>query len=109
MSYDEDWPDTTWENRRWMIKETIRPVSVAELKQLGEKRFLVVTDPWCIRYNEFLENNAEAKFYRAEVPEHAEIVYCAERDKGMWFLPEKGMGVIQSKGLEILKGVVDSL
>lgn len=109
MSYDDDWPDQTWENRRMMIKKTIRPVTLAELKQLGEKRFPIVTDPWCIRYGEFLTHNAEAKFYRAEVPEHAEIIYCADTGKGVWFLPGKGMGIIQSKGLEILKEVVDAL
>jgi hypothetical protein len=109
MSYDEDWPDNTWENRRLMIQKTIRPVTLAELKQLGEKRFPIVTDPWCVRYSEFLTHNAEAKFYRAEIPGPAEIIYCADTGKGVWFLPGKGMGIIQSKGLEILKGVVDAL
>lgn len=109
MSYDDDWPDNTWENRRLMIKKTIRPVTLAELKQLGEKRFPIVTDPWYIRYNEFLARNVEAKFYFAEIQEHAEIIYCADTGKGIWFLPGKGMGIIQSKGLEIIKGVVDAL
>lgn len=109
MSYDDDWPDNTWENRRLMIQKTIRPVTVAELIQLGEKRFPIVTDPWCIRYNEFMASHPDAKFYRAEVPGHAEIIYCADNGKGIWFLPDKGMGFIQSKGLEIIKGVVDAL
>lgn len=110
MSYDDDWPDNTWENRRLMIKKTIRPVSLAELKQLGEKRFLIVTDPWCVRYNEFLATHAEAKYYLADIPEKAEIIYCQDTGKGFWFLPDgKGMGFVQSKGLEIIKGVVDAL
>jgi hypothetical protein len=109
MSYDEDWPDQTWENRRLMIEKTIRPATLAELKQLGERQFPIVTDPWCTRYNEFLTNNSEARFYRAEIPEHAEIIYCADTGKGVWFLPGKGMGIIQSKGQEILKAVVDAL
>lgn len=109
MSYDDDWPDNTWENRRLMIRKTIRPVTLAELQQLGEQRFPIVTDPWCERYNEFLAHHAEAKFYRAEIPGHAEIIYCQDAGKGIWFLPGKGMGIIQSKGLEIIKGVVDAL
>lgn len=109
MSYDDDWPDQTWENRRILIKKTIRPATLAELRQLGELRFPIVTDPWCTRYNEFLTTNAEAKFYRAELQEHAEIIYCADIGKGVWFLPGKGMGIIQSKGLEILKEIVDAL
>lgn len=109
MSYDDDWPDPTWENRRLMIEKTIRPISLAELKQLGEKRFPIVTDPWYVRYNEFLATHPDAKFYLAEIPEHAEIIYCQDTGKGIWFLPDKGMGIIQRKGLEIIKGVVDAL
>ncbi|MEO7099533.1 MAG: hypothetical protein ABI162_09250 [Luteolibacter sp.] len=109
MSYDDDWPDQTWENRRVMIRKSIRPVTVAELRKLGEQRFPVVTDPWCVRYNEFLNSHPEAKFYRAEIPEKAEIVYCADTGKGVWFLPDKGMGIIQSKGRDVLAEIVNAL
>jgi hypothetical protein len=109
MSYDDDWPDNTMENRRLMVRKTIRPVTLDELKQLGEKRFPVVTDPWCVRFNDFLANNASAKFYRAEIPEGAEIIYCRETEQGVWFLPGTGMGIIQPKGLAMLKEIVDAL
>lgn len=109
MSYDDDWPDQTWENRRTMIKKTIRPATLEELKKLGEERFPIVTDPWYTRYTEFLTKNADARFYRAEIAGHAEIIYCADIGRGVWFLPGKGMGIIQSKGLEILAEVVAEL
>ena len=108
MSYDDDWPDMTWENREVMIKKTIRPVTRDELRKLGEVRFPIVTDPWCIRYNEFLDNHPDSQYYRAEIPEHAEIIYCRDSDKGIWFLPDKGMGIMQSKGLSIMAEVVDN-
>lgn len=109
MSYDDDWPDNTMENRRLMIRKTIRPISLEELKQLGEKRFPVVTDPWCVRYNEFLANNTTAKFYHSEIPEGAEVIYCRDTGQGVWFLPGRGMGIVQAKGLEMLKEIVDAL
>lgn len=109
MSYDEDWPDNTMENRRVVVRKTIRPATLDELKQLGEKRFPVVTDPWCDKYNEFLKQNPAAKFYRAETPEGAEIVYCRDVEKGVWFLPGKGMGIIQPRGLQMLAEIVDAL
>ena len=109
MSYHDDWPDNTAENRRVMIRKTIRPATLAELGELGEKRFPVATDPWCERYHEFLKLNASAKFYRAEIPEGAEIVYCRDTNQGLWFLPGKGMGIIQPKGLGILAEIVDAL
>jgi hypothetical protein len=109
MSYDDDWPDMTWENRRAMVRKTIHPITIPELKKLGEARFPIVTDPWCIRYFEFLKSHPDGRFYRADVPEHAEIIYCRDSNKGVWFLPEKGMGILQRKGLEIMAEAVDAL
>ena len=109
MSYDDDWPDNTMENRRWMVKKTIRPITLEELKALGTERFPIVTDPWYERYNAFLSENATAKFYRAESPEGAEIIYCRDAEKAVWFLPGTGMGLVQRRGLEMLKEIVDAL
>jgi hypothetical protein len=109
MSYDEDWPDNTMENRRLMAKKTIRPASIDELRELGEKRFPVVTDPWCEQYNNFLKEHAAEKFYRAEIENDTEVIYCRNSEKAMWFLPGRGMGVVQPKGLAILKEIVDAL
>ena len=109
MSYDEDWPDNTMENRRLMVRKTIRPVTLDELKQLAVNRFPVVTDPGCVRFNDFLAKNASAKFYRAEISGGAEIIYCRDTEQGVWFLPGTGMGIIQPKGLAMLKEIVDAL
>jgi hypothetical protein len=108
MSYD-DWPDDTMENRRAVVRETIRPATLEELKQLGEKRFPVATDPWCERFSAFLAGHPNGKFYLAETPEGAEIAYCRDAGQGVWFLPGKGMGIIQPKGLQVLAEIVDAL
>jgi hypothetical protein len=109
MSYDDDWPDQTWENRRAMVVKTIRPATLGELKKMGEELFPVVSDPWCLRYFEFLNTHPDSRYYHAQIPGHAEIVYCGDSDRGMWFVPGKSMGVIQSKGLEILAQIVAKL
>jgi hypothetical protein len=107
MSYD-DWPDNTMDNRRAVVRKTIRPAPLQELKDLGAKQFPVVTDPWCERYNAFLAKNANAKFYLAKTPEGAEVVYCRETGDGIWFLPGKGMGIVQPNGLKMLAEIVDA-
>lgn len=109
MSFDDEWPDQTWENRRLMVGKTIRPVSLDELKKLGEKRFPIVTDPWAIRFFEFITQNPDDSYFIAESPEHAEIIYCRESGKGIWFLPGKGMGIIQPNGLKLLAEIVAKL
>jgi len=109
MSYDEEWPMQSLEDRRKVVRETIRPATYEELKQLGEKRFPIVTDPWCERFNAFLKEHKTSKFYLAKSPEGAEIAYCRETNNAIWFLPGKGMGIVQPKGLQMLAEVVDSL
>ena len=109
MSYDDDWPDNTTENQRLMFKKTMRSVSLDELKKLGEVRFPVVTDPWCERYHEFLDKHATARFYLGEIPGGVEVVYCPDVGKAIWFLPGMGMGVVQPKGLAMLREIVDSI
>jgi hypothetical protein len=108
MSYD-DWPDDTMETRREAVRKTIRPVSYEQLKALGESRFTVVTDPWYVRFSEFLRDHKDSRFYQAEAPGGAEVIYCRDGEKGVWFLPGSGMGIIQPKGLQMLKEIVDAL
>lgn len=110
MSYDDnDWPDDAVEKRREMVAKTIRVATYEELKAMGEKRFPVVTDPWYVRFSEFLEAHRTSKFYLAEAPGGAEVIYCREENKGVWFLPGSGMGIIQAKGLGMLAEIVDGL
>lgn len=109
MSYDEDWPDNTMENRRAVVRKTIRTSTFEELKQLGAQRFPIATDPWCERFNQFLNEHRNGKFYLANSPEGAEIAYCRDADMAIWFLPGKGMGIVQPKGLKMLAEIVDAL
>ncbi len=109
MSYDDDWPDQTLENRRAMVSKTVRPATLDELKELGEKRFPIVTDPWCVRYNDFLNQHPDASFFRAEIPGNVEIIFCRDSSKGVWFLPGKGMGILQDEGIEIMSKAVAKL
>ena len=109
MSYDDDWPDNTLETRRAMVRKTIRPATVEELKQLSAKLFPVVTDPWAERFNAFLNEHAHDKFYLADAPGDAHIAYCRDAGRGIWFIPGTGVGIIQPKGLKALAEIVDDL
>jgi hypothetical protein len=108
MNYD-DWTNDTLEKRREAISSTIRPATMQELEELGVKSFPIVTDPWFDRYQNFLKKHSDLKFYRAQSPEGAEVVYCRESNEGVWFLQGTGMGILQPKGLQMLAEIVDAL
>jgi hypothetical protein len=93
--------------RRKAIAESIRTISVEELKALGERLFPLVENPWREKFFGFITENSGATFHHATTHDHVQIIYCHAKDKGMWFMPGIGMGPIQPKGLGILKAIVE--
>lgn len=94
------------EARRQAMAASIRTISLEELKALGEKLFPYVGDAWREKYFAFLDENPGATFHHATSHDGVQFVYCNAKDKGLWFLPKKGMGPMQPKGLAILKQIV---
>lgn len=109
MLYDDDWVDQTKAGRIAAVRKTIRPITPAELGQLGEQLFPIATDPWCERYHKFITDHKDAHFLRAETGNGASIIYCRESASGFWFLPGTGMGMIQPNGLKVLAEIVAGL
>lgn len=95
--------ETLNEDRRKAIAKTIRNISVEELKKLGEGLFKYADDPWREAFFRFIADNAGATFQHAVTSDGVNILYCRDKDKGMWFLPGSGMGPLQAKGRQIMK------
>jgi hypothetical protein len=94
------------EARRKAIAKSIRTISVEELKLLGEKLFPHLDHPWREKFFSFITENSGATFHHAVTHDQVQIIYCPNREKGMWFLPGTGMGPLGSKGLLTLKQIV---
>jgi len=92
--------------RRKAIQQTIEPIGIEELKSLGEKVFPFLDHPWRQTFFLFLEENSGSTFYHATTNDQVEIIYCPDKVKGMWFLPQGGAGPLQARGLRILKEIV---
>lgn len=97
--------DEITEARRRAIAESIQPISVEELKTLGEGLFPFLDNPWREKFFAFLEENAGATFHHATTHDRVHILYCPSQEKGIWFLPGSGMGPLQAKGLQVLKAL----
>jgi hypothetical protein len=92
--------------RRQAVEQTIQPISIAELKAIGEQIFPYHDHPWRDRFFQFLTENSGSTFYHATTNDPAEIIYCPAKDQGLWFRREGGMGPLQARALGILKEIV---
>ena len=107
MATDEFNMDEVTEARRSAIAETIRTISLEELKALGEAIFPVVDHPWREKFFTFVDQNSDATFHHAITADRIHILYCHAKERGMWFVPGSGMGPLQAKGLKILKEIIE--
>ena len=99
--------DELTEARRKAIADNIHPISVDDLKILGEELFPSSDHPWRVTFFNFIHEHAGAAFYHAITDDRIHIIYCHGADKGMWFSAGGGMGPLQEKGLKIMKEIVD--
>ena len=93
--------------RRKAIAESIRTISVEELKALGEQLFPFMDNPWREKYFGFLAENPAPRSITRRRTTAFKSSTVTPKDKGMWFLPGTGMGPMQPKGLAILKQIVE--
>ena len=93
--------------RRKAIAKSIRTVSIEELKALVEKIFRYADDPWREAFFKFIAENPSATFRHAVTSDGINIVYCRDKDKGMWSLPGSGKGPLLEKARRAMKEIVE--
>lgn len=103
MPFDKFDFETLTEERRKSIEKSIRSISPEELKKIGEQIFRFADDPWRQKFFSFIAEHQGASFYHATTSDGVNIVYCSDKDKGMWFLPGTGMGPLQERGRKTMK------
>ncbi len=108
MPFDTFNLETLTKERRKAIAESIRTVSTDELKMIGNEIFKFAEDPWRDAFFTFIAENPGATFHHAVTSDNVNIVYCRDKDKGMWFLPGSGMGPLQDRGKKVMKEMIAS-
>jgi len=93
--------------RRKSLAQTLRPVSVAEMKTLGDELFKYVDDAWRDAYFGFIAENPGASFHHAVTSDGVHLLYCKDKDKGIWFLPGQGKGPLQATGRRAMKELIE--
>jgi len=92
--------------RRETIEQTIEPIGIDEVKSLGEKLFPFLDHPYRQEFSQFLEENSGSTVYHATTNDQIEVLYCPDKEDGIWFLPQGGVGRFQPRELAILKEIV---
>ena len=92
--------------RRKAVANSIRTMSVDELKALGNEIFRYADDPWREKFFAFIAENPGATFHHGVTSDGVNIVYCRDQDKGMWFLPGSGMGPLQATGRKMMSEII---
>ena len=93
--------------RRKAIAKSIRTINGDELKKTGQEIFRYADDPWRETFFGFIAENPGATFHHAVTSDGVNIIYCRDKDKGMWFLPGSGMGPLQERGRKVMKEMIE--
>jgi hypothetical protein len=90
---------TVLEERRKHMLESLRSISIDELRKLAkEHQDEFVDDPWRDKMLRLIEERPQASFYHAVPQENVVVVYCRDEDFGLWILPGSGMGPLDETG-----------
>jgi hypothetical protein len=108
MPFDKFDLEELTKERRKAIAKSIRTVEAEELKKIGEEIFRYAEDPWREAFFRFIAENPGATFHHAVTSDNVNIIYCRDKDKGMWFLPGSGMGPLQARGKKMMKEIIEA-
>lgn len=98
--------DNIDEERRKSIAKSIRAASVEELKKLGDDVFHDIDDPWRETFFRFIEEHSHATIHHATSTDGVHFIYCRDEDRGIWFLPGSGKGVLSATGRQMMREAI---
>ena len=101
--------ETIMAARRKAVTKSIRQTSIEELNALLPKLLPDAAHPWRELFQQFLDENRGEVFYEAEAGEGAYVVYCRAKEKGIWYIPKAGAGVLEPKELAAIREIADRL
>ena len=103
MPFDKIDIDRILEERRKSVAKSVRAVSLEELKKLGDEVFHDLDDPWREEFFKFIEEHKDSTIYHATASDGVHMLYCPDKDKGIWFVPGLGKGILSPTGRQMMK------
>ena len=107
MAFEKFDLDALNAERRVAMAKSLRPITVEELTQIGEKLFPTAGDSWGVLFAEFLKDNKNATFHHALTSDDVQIVYCRDKDRGLWFTARGSKGPLGERGRAVMKQMIE--
>jgi hypothetical protein len=101
-------PEDITDTPRKAVEQSIRVISIGELRSLADRLFKDPRHPWSEPFRHFIDENSGNTFYHASTKEQIEIIYCPAMNKGIWFIQEVGVGIMQAWALHAMKKIVQA-
>ena len=96
-------------DRRKAVANSLHTITSDELKELAVKIWPIEGQAWGDAFRAFIKEHAGSTFYQATTNDNISIVYCREKEKGIWYMPGLGVGIMQAAGLKAMQEIVDSI
>jgi hypothetical protein len=106
MPFDKIDIESITEERRKSVAKSVRTASSEELKKLGNEVFHDLDDPWREEFFKFIEEHSDATIYHAIASDGVHMLYCPDKDKGIWFLPGSGKGILSPTGRQMMREAI---
>ena len=107
MPFDKIDIESITEERRKSIAKSIRTISVEELKKLGDEVFHDLDDPWREVFFRFIAEHSDAIVHHAIASDGVNMLYSRDTDKGIWFVPGTGKGILSPTGRQMMKASIE--
>ena len=103
MPFDKIDIESITEERRKSVAKSIRTISVEELKKLGDQVFHDPDDPGREVFFRFVAEHSHTTIHHAIASDGVNMLYCRDEDKGIWFFPGVGKGILSPAGRQMMR------
>jgi len=99
--------ETLHDQRRKAIARSLRVISVEELRKLGEEVFHDADEPWREEFFRLLAEKPTPTVHHAVINDGVVLLYCRDKDKGLWYLAGSGKGPLPANGRQMMKEAIE--
>jgi hypothetical protein len=78
------------------------------LKALTDELFPGADHPWLEKFSEVVSDPASGTIHHAMTDDHIHVLYCHDKNIGMWFIRGSGKGPLQPEQLQIMREIVET-